>query len=105
MRATRNTLLLLLLAGCLAATGAVRAQEPPPYPGNDAPQGAEPDQGNDAAAPGDNAPESDPAVAGVAYFHQQLSPYGHWVVREGYGEVRAFATGRIPSEFGAGSQR
>jgi len=92
MNATNATksMLPLLLAGCLAVAGAARAQEPPPYPGNDAPQGAEPQQGNDAAAPAapdDNAPPSDPAVAGVAYFHEQLSPYGHWVVRAGYGEV------------------
>jgi hypothetical protein len=93
MGTTKNTLLPLLLAGCLAASGAARAQEPPPYPGNDAPQGAEPapggesTPGNDAAVPDDTAPESDPAVAGVAYFHEQLSPYGHWVTREGYGEV------------------
>ncbi|MBV8199211.1 MAG: hypothetical protein JOZ15_01175, partial [Acidobacteria bacterium] len=79
MSTTRDALLPLLLAGCLATAGAAaRAQEPPPYPGNDAAQGAEPAPADEAAAPDDTAPESDPAVAGVTYFHEQLSPYGHW---------------------------
>ena len=30
---------------------------------------------------------SDPGTASVSYFHEQLSPYGRWVAREGYGEV------------------
>jgi hypothetical protein len=73
------------MLGTPFASRVARAQEPPPYQGNDA---APPDD----AAPQDNAPQgaeasADPAVAGVEYFHDQLSPYGQWVQREGYGAV------------------
>ena len=88
MRATSTAIVLLLMLGTPFASRVARSQEPPPYQGNDA---APPD---DAAAQ-DNAPQAseapaapaDPAVAGVEYFHDQLSPYGQWVEREGYGVV------------------
>ena len=88
MRATSTAIVLLLMLGTPFASRVARAQEPPPYQGNDA---APPDD----AAPQDNAPPAagapeapaDPAVAGVEYFHDQLSPYGQWVQREGYGAV------------------
>jgi hypothetical protein len=85
MRATSTAIVLLLMLGTPFASRAARAQEPPPYQGNDA---APPDD----AAPQDNAPQApeapaDPAVAGVEYFHDQLAPYGQWVEREGYGVV------------------
>lgn len=38
------------------------------------------------AAAADTA-TGDPGVASIAYFHTQLTPYGRWVVRPGYGEV------------------
>jgi hypothetical protein len=92
------------MLGTPFASRVARAQEPPPYQGNDA---TPPDD----AAPQDNAPQAagapeapaDPAVAGVEYFHDQLSPYGQWVQREGYGAVwvprvqagwRPYTTGR-----------
>lgn len=83
---------LLLLVGSLIATVCSYAQEPPPYQGgNDAQQGGDQappppppaDAGYDNGAP---AP-ADPAAAGIDYFHDQLSPYGQWVVRPGYGMV------------------
>jgi len=88
MRATSTAIVLLLMLGTPFASRVARGQEPPPYQGNDA---APPDD----AAPQDNAPQgaeapeapADPAVAGVEYFHAQLSPYGQWVQREGYGAV------------------
>jgi hypothetical protein len=85
MRATSTAIALLLMLGTPFASRVARAQEPPPYQGNDQ---APPD---DAAAP-DNAPQAaaapaDPAVAGVEYFHDQLAPYGQWVERDGYGVV------------------
>jgi hypothetical protein len=81
-----NTALQLLLAGCIAG-GIAYAQEPPPYPG-----------GGDAAQPTDQAPPPDqaqgadqganaPAAVSVDYFHDQLSSYGQWVWRPGYGAV------------------
>ena len=84
MRGTTTAIVLLLLLGSPFASRIARSQEPPPFQGNDAaPAGDAPAQ--------DNAPQaeaaSDPAVAGVEYFHDQLSPYGQWVVREGYGNV------------------
>ncbi len=76
---------LLLLVGSLIATVYGYAQEPPPYP---ATAGDEAQQGNDQAAQGaEGAPAGDPAAAGVDYFHSQLSPYGQWVARDGYGMV------------------
>jgi hypothetical protein len=61
---------LLLVATCLA-TGAARSQS-----GDcPCPPAAESDNGGD------------PVKASVSYFHEQLSPYGRWVAREGYGEV------------------
>ena len=84
MRATSTAILLLLLLGSPFASRIARSQEPPPYQGNDAaPAGDE--QPQDNAQPAD-AP-NDPEVASVDYFHEQLSPYGQWVVREGYGMV------------------
>jgi hypothetical protein len=84
MRATTTAIVLLLLLGSLSASRSARSQEPPPFQGNDAPPAGD-------AAPQDDAPQaeaaSDPAVASVEYFHEQLSPYGQWVVREGYGSV------------------
>lgn len=74
---------MLLLAASVTATGIAHAQdpadEPPPYPGNQAEVGAEPLSGDNESAP-------DPAAT-VTYFRDQLSPYGQWVEREGYGEV------------------
>jgi uncharacterized protein DUF6600 len=86
MRATSTAIVLLLMLGIPFASRVARAQEPPPFQGNDAPQAG------DDAAPQDNAPQAaeapaDPAVAGVEYFHDQLAPYGQWVYREGYGNV------------------
>jgi len=82
--ATTATVLLLLLLGSLSASRSARSQEPPPFQGNDAAPAGD-------AAPQDDAPQAeaagDPAVASVEYFHEQLSPYGQWVVREGYGNV------------------
>lgn len=88
MRATSTAIVLLLTLGTPFASRVARSQEPPPYQGNDAAPG-------DDAAAQDNAPQAadaagapaDPAVAGVEYFHDQLSPYGQWVQREGYGAV------------------
>lgn len=88
MRATSTAIVLLFMLGTPFASRVARAQEPPPYQGNDQ---APPD---DAAAQ-DNAPQgaeapappADPAVAGVEYFHDQLAPYGQWVERDGYGVV------------------
>lgn len=88
MRATSTAIALLFLLGTPFASRVARAQDPPPYQGNDQ---APPD---DAAAQ-DNAPQgaeapaapADPAVAGVEYFHDQLAPYGQWVERDGYGVV------------------
>jgi hypothetical protein len=85
MRATSTAIVLLLMLGTPFASRVARAQEPPPYQGNDQ---APPE---DAAAQ-DNAPQADaapadPAVAGVEYFHDQLAPYGQWVERDGYGVV------------------
>jgi hypothetical protein len=37
------------------------------------------------AAESDNG--GDPGTASIGYFHEQLSPYGRWVERQGYGEV------------------
>jgi hypothetical protein len=86
MDTKRIALSLALLGGLFAATVA-GSQEPPPYPGNEAAgdaADAAPPPGDEAPAP---APADDPAAAGIDYFHQQLSPYGQWVVREGYGMV------------------
>jgi hypothetical protein len=79
----RTTLICLVLLGCLASAGILAAQdqEPPPYQGNDSAQ-PPPDQGAGPAPSGEDA-----TVASVDYFHDQLSPYGQWVVREGYGQV------------------
>ncbi len=89
MRTMRITTLLLLV-GSLFAVGAARSQEPPPYPGGDAAQAPGPQDAGAPPAPDNQgaqgAPE-DPAAASVDYFHQQLSPYGQWVEREGYGMV------------------
>ena len=81
MRTTRIATLLLL--GGLIAAGSALSQEPPPYQGGDQAQA-----GDDQAPPdAEAAPPADPAVAGVEYFHAQLSPYGQWVERDGYGFV------------------
>lgn len=81
-----NTALQLLLVGCIAG-GIAYAQEPPPYPG-----GGDAAQGNDQAPPPDQAQGADqgasaPAAVSVDYFHDQLSSYGQWVWRPGYGAV------------------
>jgi hypothetical protein len=95
MRTIRITT-LLLLSGSLLAAGAARSQEPPAYPGGgdaaqapDAPAAPEAPENNGAATQDQPqpAPADDAAVASVDYFHQQLSPYGQWVEREGYGMV------------------
>ena len=57
MRIMRIVALLLLVSTGLT-TGAVRAQS-----------------------------SDDPGTASLSYFHEHLSPYGRWVVRDGYGEV------------------
>jgi hypothetical protein len=77
---------LLLLAGVVAALPAARAAH---SQGSDCPcpcQPAETDTGGD------------PGRASMSYFHEQLSPYGRWVVRNGYGEVwvPSVATGWRP---------
>jgi len=62
---------LLLIFGGLA-TGAARSQSsdcPCPCP------------------PAADSGTGDPGTASVTYFHEQLSPYGRWVQRDGYGEV------------------
>jgi Family of unknown function (DUF6600) len=88
MRATSTAIVLLFMLGTPFASRVARSQEPPPYQGNDA---APPDDAaaQDNAPPAAEAPAApaDPAVAGVEYFHDQLSPYGRWVEREGYGVV------------------
>jgi Family of unknown function (DUF6600) len=90
MRTIRIATLLLLL-GSLFAVGAARSQEPPPYTGGSdaaqAPPEAQAPPDNAAPPPDQGAPGEDPAAASVDYFHQQLSPYGQWVEREGYGMV------------------
>jgi hypothetical protein len=71
---------LLLVTALLVPAAVVGAQEPPPYSGGGAAQGN--DQGTQSA---DTA--QDPAAASADYFHQELSPYGQWVDRGGYGMV------------------
>jgi hypothetical protein len=71
MRTLRIVALLLLSAGL--ATGAARSQS------SDCPCPCPP------AA--DNGTGGDPGTASISYFHEQLSPYGRWVERDGYGEV------------------
>jgi hypothetical protein len=81
---------LLLLVSSLIASLCAWAQDPPPYPGGaqaDAGQPAPPD--GQAPPPDQGPPSGDPAAAGIDYFHAQLSPYGQWVVRPGYGMVWA----------------
>jgi hypothetical protein len=64
-------------------------QAPPPYtpPDTQAPPAyAPPDAANDpsqAPAPDVQAPDADP----TAVFYSQLSPYGSWTYRDGYGQV------------------
>ena len=71
MRTVRIVALLLVSAGL--ATGAARSQS------SDCPCPCPP------AA--DNGTGGDPGTASIGYFHEQLSPYGRWVERDGYGEV------------------
>ena len=71
MRTVRIVALLLVSAGL--ATGAVSAQS------SDCPCPCPP------AA--DNGTGGDPGTASISYFHEQLSPYGRWVERDGYGQV------------------
>ena len=71
MRIVRIVALLLVSAGL--ATGAVRSQS------SDCPCPCPP------AA--DNGGGGDPGTASISYFHEQLSPYGRWVERDGYGQV------------------
>ncbi|HXO26936.1 MAG TPA: DUF6600 domain-containing protein, partial [Thermoanaerobaculia bacterium] len=66
----RIVALLLVSAGLV--TGAARSQSSDcPCP---CPPAADTDTG-------------DPGTASISYFHQQLSPYGRWVDRVGYGQV------------------
>ena len=70
MRTMRIVALLLIAAGL--ATGAARSQSsdcPCPCP------------------PAADTGTGDPGTASLGYFHEQLSPYGRWVARGGYGEV------------------
>ena len=70
MRTMRIVALLLVSAGLV--TGAARSQSSDcPCP---CPPAADTDTG-------------DPGTASISYFHQQLSPYGRWVDRVGYGQV------------------
>jgi Family of unknown function (DUF6600) len=85
MRTTRIATLLLL--GGLIAAGSARSQEPPPYQGGEQAQQGDEQAPPDGGQPGEAAAPADPAVAGVEYFHAQLSPYGQWVERDGYGFV------------------
>jgi hypothetical protein len=71
MRTLRIVALLLVSAGL--ATGAARSQS------SDCPCPCPP------AA--DNGAGGDPGTASISYFHEQLSPYGRWVDRDGYGQV------------------
>jgi hypothetical protein len=71
MRTMRIAALLLVSAGLV--TGAARSQS------SDCPCPCPPAADNDTGG--------DPGTASIGYFHQQLSPYGRWVAREGYGEV------------------
>lgn len=71
MSTVRIVALLLVSAGL--ATGAARSQS------SDCPCPCPP------AA--DNGTGGDPGTASISYFHEQLSPYGRWVDREGYGQV------------------
>jgi hypothetical protein len=71
MKIVRIVALLLVSAGL--ATGAARSQS------SDCPCPCPP------AA--DNGAGGDPGTASIGYFHEQLSPYGRWVERDGYGQV------------------
>jgi len=71
MRTVRIVALLLVSAGLV--TGAARSQS------SDCPCPCPPAADNDAGG--------DPGTASISYFHQQLSPYGRWVDRDGYGQV------------------
>ena len=71
MRTMRIAALLLAAAGL--AAGAARSQS------SDCPCPCPP------AA--DTGTGGDPGTASIGYFHEQLSPYGRWVARDGYGEV------------------
>ncbi len=82
-----NKIATLLLLGTLTAAGIAKAQDPPPYPGGDSAAPPPADQANPAPPPPDAGAAADPAAAGIDYFHGQLSPYGQWVIRPGYGEV------------------
>jgi len=69
MRTMRTVALLLIAAGL--ATGAARSQSsdcPCPCP------------------PAADTGTGDPGTASIGYFHEQLSPYGRWVARDGYGD-------------------
>jgi hypothetical protein len=80
---TKKIALLLLVVSLTAAVYSY-AQEPPPYPANGAAADDGQQQANDQPA---GAPAGDPAAAGIDYFPGQLSPYGQWVARDGYGMV------------------
>jgi len=81
-------MVLLVVLGAAAVT---HAQEPPPYQGNDQGQPADQGQPTDQGQPGgpdvQGAAPADPEAASIDYFHDQLSPYGQWVQRDGYGMV------------------
>jgi hypothetical protein len=63
------------------------ADEPPPYPANGAAPGDAQQSNDQARLAADGAAPADPVAAGIDYFHGQLSPYGQWVARDGYGMV------------------
>lgn len=74
MRIMRIAALLLVSAGL--ATAAARSQS------SDCPCPCPPAADNNTGGTG-----GDPGTASISYFHEQLSPYGRWVARDGYGEV------------------
>jgi hypothetical protein len=76
--------LLLLVAGSLVAT-IVGVAQGPSYPAGGEGGAAQP--GYDQAQSADGAAPGEPVAAGIDYFHQELFPYGQWVVREGYGMI------------------
>jgi len=80
---TNKVLPLLMVLGLSSAGCAVYAQppddQPPPPPDQGMMEPPQPDYADDAPAEG--------ADVTVNVFYNELTPYGRWVYREGYGQV------------------